>query len=439
MTLYYPITAPYPVFTDIDGMPLENGYIYVGLENQNPITNPITVYWDRDLQYPAGQPIRTLAGSPCRNGAPSPIYTSAPYSLLIKNKNGVQIYYSLSSGILDLNANDDNLVIDGDFQLPYQDYQYNGTAGDPEYSEYTWIYTNSGLDYEVALYLFDIDQTDVPNNPKRYMQILTQGISAASDFFRVSYCIEDLFTTYGLYLTLSFYARITPGAGLTNDTFSTSFTIKETNAIDRTTGINVQKHSLTEEWQKFTTTFQVPEITTEIEPYPNNQESSLILNIWANAGSDYDIETNGLGHTAADVAIEIADIRIERGSIATQFQRKPISDTYQLYERRYESSYDKIFASGEAGWLTYIASGVNNFIPGFQFRQKKRTSGSTITICSADTGDADKVYLAGSGDIAVTSVGDISYFGCGQINLGAATAGNNVYYYHYIVNDELTI
>jgi hypothetical protein len=60
------IQPPYPTFTDTDGQPLENGYIWIGTANLNPITNPITAYWDAALTVTAAQPIRTLNGYPER-------------------------------------------------------------------------------------------------------------------------------------------------------------------------------------------------------------------------------------------------------------------------------------------------------------------------------------------------------------------------------------
>ena len=35
------VEPPYPAFADADGQPLEDGYIWIGTVNLNPITNPI--------------------------------------------------------------------------------------------------------------------------------------------------------------------------------------------------------------------------------------------------------------------------------------------------------------------------------------------------------------------------------------------------------------
>ena len=56
------IQPPYPIITDIDGQPLEDGYIWIGVAGLNPIGNPISVYWDAALTQPAGLPIRTQGG-----------------------------------------------------------------------------------------------------------------------------------------------------------------------------------------------------------------------------------------------------------------------------------------------------------------------------------------------------------------------------------------
>ena len=95
---YFPVISPFEFFTDLDGTPLENGYIYIGESNQNPITNPITVTWDTDGLYPAAQPIRTLAGYPNRSGAIGEIFINGfnyrNYSIMVKDKNQNLISYS---------------------------------------------------------------------------------------------------------------------------------------------------------------------------------------------------------------------------------------------------------------------------------------------------------------------------------------------------------
>lgn len=98
---YYSVSKPYEVFLDKNGDPLEDGYIYIGEVNQNPITNSINVYWDVAGLYPAAQPIRTIAGYPSRNGSPSNIFIDSAdnlsYSILIQDKNQEFVYSSMDA------------------------------------------------------------------------------------------------------------------------------------------------------------------------------------------------------------------------------------------------------------------------------------------------------------------------------------------------------
>lgn len=88
---------PYPSYFDVDGSPLEDGYIYFGAANQNPETNPITVYWDAAYTQPALQPIRTSGGFTYRAGTPANIYVSTDFSITVRDKNRRLVYSKLLS------------------------------------------------------------------------------------------------------------------------------------------------------------------------------------------------------------------------------------------------------------------------------------------------------------------------------------------------------
>ncbi len=89
------VNPPYPIFSEADGLPLENGYIWIGAANLDPQTNPINVYWDATLTIPAAQPIRTLNGYAVYQGTPSRFYTNGDYSIRVMDKNGSTVYTSL--------------------------------------------------------------------------------------------------------------------------------------------------------------------------------------------------------------------------------------------------------------------------------------------------------------------------------------------------------
>lgn len=99
------INPPYPAFAGTDGLPLENGYIWIGTVNLSPQVNQIAVYWDAALTIPAVQPIRTLNGYPVYQGTPSRFYVGSDYSIQVLDSKGSVVYTSLNG-----NASAGNLV-----------------------------------------------------------------------------------------------------------------------------------------------------------------------------------------------------------------------------------------------------------------------------------------------------------------------------------------
>lgn len=92
-----PIETAFQVFTDRSGKPLENGYVYFGQPNQNPITAPITVYWDAAGTQPAVQPLRTVNGYIMRSGTPANVFINTAYSELVLDAKKRQVFYARTS------------------------------------------------------------------------------------------------------------------------------------------------------------------------------------------------------------------------------------------------------------------------------------------------------------------------------------------------------
>ena len=100
----YPIMPLFLPYIGADGTGLESGSIYIGTANQNPETNPITVYWDVAGTQPAVQPIKTLNGLTIRDGIPANIYFgTTDYSITIRDKAGRLLYSSLSTSLSGVN------------------------------------------------------------------------------------------------------------------------------------------------------------------------------------------------------------------------------------------------------------------------------------------------------------------------------------------------
>lgn len=87
------IQVPFPVFQDRDGQPLDNGYVWLGVANLNPQTNPVVAYYDAALTIPAVQPLRTLNGYISRAGSPAQVYVDGVnFSILVQDSKGSLVY-----------------------------------------------------------------------------------------------------------------------------------------------------------------------------------------------------------------------------------------------------------------------------------------------------------------------------------------------------------
>lgn len=109
------IPSPLPLFVDLDGKPLTQGRVYIGEPNENPETNPLTVYWDAAGTQPAAQPLRTKGGYVARSGTPAAVFAPTDYSITVRNRYGSLVYYLASS-----------LEFSGSSQLEQQIIQLEG-------------------------------------------------------------------------------------------------------------------------------------------------------------------------------------------------------------------------------------------------------------------------------------------------------------------------
>lgn len=86
------VTPPFDIWPGLDGQPLENGMIWVGVANMDAPSNPVAVFWDAALTIPAALPIRTVNGYPSRDGSPGTFFVGSDYSLKVTTAVGVPVF-----------------------------------------------------------------------------------------------------------------------------------------------------------------------------------------------------------------------------------------------------------------------------------------------------------------------------------------------------------
>lgn len=113
----YLINNAFPIYSDVDGDPLEDGYIHIGVAGLSPISNPKQAYWDSALTIPADN-IRTKGGYASNNGSPGRLYVDGNYSILVQDKKQNLVYTNTNAlDYFTVGTGDNVLVIDTYAQL----------------------------------------------------------------------------------------------------------------------------------------------------------------------------------------------------------------------------------------------------------------------------------------------------------------------------------
>lgn len=88
------LNNPLPLFIDGRGALLDAGYIYVGVANTDPETNPIDLFLDQALTVPIAQPLRTLGGLIVSGENAVFVYMAeADYAIRVEDANSVLVSY----------------------------------------------------------------------------------------------------------------------------------------------------------------------------------------------------------------------------------------------------------------------------------------------------------------------------------------------------------
>jgi len=96
------ILNPFDLYFGQDGRPINAGSLYVGVAGLDPQTNPVDVFYDREMTIPAQQPLNISGGYVWNCCAPTKIFAApADYSFKVLDRNGAQVFYCQNVEYLD--------------------------------------------------------------------------------------------------------------------------------------------------------------------------------------------------------------------------------------------------------------------------------------------------------------------------------------------------
>jgi len=242
------------------------------------------------------------------------------------------------AAVVSLKSGRKNLLINGGFDVWQRGTSFTSTSVN-EYSADRFRTEGYGLSTTISRQSFTAGQTDVPNFPTYFCRVATSTVSAGQ-FWGFQQRIETpQVMSYGQTVTVSFWVKATTGT-LASGAF--------------TYGLDSSKSSspaLTTTWQKITNTF-----TCGL----SGNYSSFYL-VYLGAGS-------------AAISVDIAQVQLELGSVATDFEHRSYGEELALCQRYYE-------LGGFGEWAKAEIS--SKFVAQVPFKVPKRTAPSvTLTTTS---------------------------------------------------------
>jgi len=204
-----------------------------------------------------------------------------------------------------------NLIINGGFDVWQRGTSFasvNGLTAD------RWRIAESGGSLTTTREAFTQGQTEVPNNPTYYLKA---SVTTGDNNCSVRQHIEDVTHTSGETVTVSFWAKGTnPAGGSLEWTMMQRFGSGGSGNVSVTTSFTI-----TSSWVKYTHSFSLASVSGKT----------------IGAGSSLELLINQPAGDTSTTAWELnmANVQVEKGSVATDFEHRSYGEELALCQRYY--------------------------------------------------------------------------------------------------------
>jgi len=229
-----------------------------------------------------------------------------------------------------------NKIINGNFDI-WQRALSQTSSGYG--SDDRWFNYNVGTTKTHSQQLFTLGQTDVPGNPRYFSRTVVSSVAGAANACFKTTHIENVKTLANKIVTLSFYAKADATKNIAVS-FDQVFGTGGSPSTD-VTGISPQLVQLTTSWQKFEITIQIPSILGKI--LGSDRNDFLGVDFFFDAGSNFASRAASLGQQSG--TFDIAQVQLEEGSVATEFEDRPIGLELELCQRYFQVYFLGIFVA----------------------------------------------------------------------------------------------
>ena len=366
------------------------------------------------------------------------VLSSSNSGSLVTFSAGTKDVFVTYPSALAANISNKNALINGDFQI-WQEGTSFAAMATSTYMADNWKYQKAG-----AMVHTGSRSTDVPTIAQAGRKIgysilidctTVDSAIAAGDFASIQTYVEgyNLVNIAGVGLCCQFWHKHTK-----TGTYCVAFT----NGSDRSF-VREYTQAVTDTWEFASV---LVDATPSAGTWNYTNEAGIQVFFTIAAGTDFQ-GTAGTWNSAVDIATSnqvnacdnvannfmLAGVQLEKGSVATEFDVRPIQAEIQLCQRYYEKSYSQGTVAGSLDYsgamVEFVTAGSQAWMQGF-FRTVKRAP-PTVTLYSGTTGASGFVHHVTVGDLAAstTNVADTAF----QIAFNPAS-GNALIQAHWVAN-----
>jgi hypothetical protein len=238
-----------------------------------------------------------------------------------------------------------NKIINGDFLINQRSFT-SITASGYGFDRFSYIFTGGTVTYSSES--FTLGSAPVAGyEGKSFARVATTGQSLSTEFTIFRQPIESVRTLAGQTATISFWAKADSG------------TPKVSVELDQAVGTGgspsgggqtyAGQVTLSTSWVRYSVTVAVPSLSGAT--IGTNEDSSLRINLWLSAGSNFNARTNSLG--IQNNTIDFWGVQVEAGSVATAFQTATgtLAGELAACQRYYQIAGDTIYEIMDGGYM----------------------------------------------------------------------------------------
>jgi len=304
------------------------------------------------------------------------------------------VYYRQDTDYLSPYQGFRNKIINGDFGINQRAFT-SITASDT-YGFDRWAFQASGGTSTMTPQTFTVGSpAQTGYESANFCRLATSGQTLTGHYSILYQKIEDVRTFANSTVTVSFWAKAASG----NPKIALEFGQVFGTGGSPSAGVNTYagQATISTSWARYSITATVPSISGKTIGTTANT-SLLGINFWVSAGSTFNSRTGSIG--LQNNTFDIWGVQVERGSVATPFEQRPIGTELALCQRYYWRhtgfSSGPYFGGGTADATSGIYITVQHPVP-MRVAPTSIDVVANITDTSATfTPTAISIYLAGT-------------------------------------------